>query len=216
MVSLILDCSAGMSLYILKNEEVYSKIDNDQKKHTDELLLSVDNLLKDANLKVSEINNICVCVGPGSFTGIRVAISICKGLAVGANTKIFVASNFDIIEDKSLNNAVYILEGFAKYIYVRVVCDCSIKEEYCVLIDDFIIQIRDKYVMFDMIASNEKVQKMLKQYEISSNIAKNQTILHFLNKISNNQNILLEQISPIYLRASQAEIERNLKISGDK
>lgn len=48
MNSLIIDCSAGMKVYLCAGENVISKIDENQKKHTDELLLCVDELLKQA------------------------------------------------------------------------------------------------------------------------------------------------------------------------
>ena len=38
--------------------------------------------------------------------------------------------------------------------------------------------------------------------------------MQFLNKINNNDSIDLNMIEPIYLRASQAEIERNKKLQG--
>ena len=96
MNKLILDCSAGMSVWLCKDDEVFFKVDENQKKHTDELLLTVDELLKNASISVADLDVIGVCVGPGSFTGVRVAISICKGLAVGAKTKFVQISNFDL------------------------------------------------------------------------------------------------------------------------
>ena len=44
MNTLIIDCSAGMSIILLTDSNCYKIIDNNQKKHTDELLLSVDKL----------------------------------------------------------------------------------------------------------------------------------------------------------------------------
>ena len=67
-----------------------------QNKHSDEILKVIDELLLKAKLKINDIQNICVCVGPGSFTGVRVAMSIVKGLAIGVKAKVFACSNFDI------------------------------------------------------------------------------------------------------------------------
>ena len=69
---------------------------------------------------------------------------------------------------------------------------------------------------FEVFVQNEKTQNLLKKCEINSKIAQINTIFAFNEKISNNKNILLEQISPIYLRASQAEIERQKRISNDE
>ena len=95
MISIIIDCSAGMNLILLNNDKADSILDSDVKKHTDELLLKLDELLKRNNVKISDVQNICVFTGPGSFTGVRVAISVAKGLAIRTGASVFVASNFD-------------------------------------------------------------------------------------------------------------------------
>lgn len=212
MNTLIIDCSSGMSVYVLKGEEIYSKIDKNQKKHTDELLYVVDELLTQAGLKINQIENLCVCIGPGSFTGIRVAISIIKGLAVESNAKVFALTNFDIFQNDSQEKSVYVLDGFSKFVYARTVDGENTFDE-CIDIELLINKLRkDNYKVY---AENEKVQNILKNSEIDSNIAQNSIILRFLNKIKNNDSINLNMIEPIYLRASQAEIERNKKLSGE-
>ncbi len=213
MNSLIIDCSAGMSVYLLKNKEVFSKIDENQKKHTDELLFVVDELLHDTELKISDLNNLCVCVGPGSFTGIRVAISIVKGLAIGINAKVVVLTNFDIYDTENKTNSLLVLEGFSKFVYARISQNGIIKDE-CVEIQELAERVKND--KFNIYVQDEKVQKLLNNYEIKSNIAQKQTILRFLEKLNNDDFLDLNQIEPIYLRASQAEIERNKKLAGDK
>lgn len=202
-----------MNAYVVDDEKIFFKQDSKEKKHTDELLLCVDELLNGANLNINEIENICVCVGPGSFTGIRVAISICKGLAVDSNIKVFVLSNFDIYETKSAGNKCLVLDGFSKFVYVRkYVNDLTVDE--CIDVESLVDFIKKEKL--EVFVQNEKVQNLLKTYEIDSKIAQNNTILSFYNIIKENKFIQLNQISPIYLRASQAEIERNLKLSGGK
>ena len=212
MNTLIIDCSSGMSVYVLKGEEIYSKIDKNQKKHTDELLYVVDELLTQASLKINQIENLCVCIGPGSFTGIRVAISIVKGLAVESNAKVFALTNFDVFQNDSQEKSVYILDGFSKFVYARTVDGENIFDE-CIDVGLLVDKLKtDNYKIY---VENEKVQNLLKNSEIISNIAQNNIILRFLNKIKNNDSINLNMIEPIYLRASQAEIERNKRLSGE-
>lgn len=205
MNTLIIDCSAGMSLILLKGDETFSYVDENQKKHTDELLLKLDELLAKANLKLKQIDNLCVCVGPGSFTGIRVAISIVKGIAVSGDFKIFVLSNFDIYE--SLEYGVLVLEGFSNNVYARFF-DHDVFVDKCVSIEELHSEIINKNKDYKIIVQNEKTQNLLKKAEIQSQIAKKDIIFAFYNSIIKNKNISIEQISPIYLRASQAEIER--------
>lgn len=54
-----------------KNYETGSKIDKSQK-----LLIFLDELLEKQNIKMSDITTIEVNTGPGSFTGLRVGVSV--------------------------------------------------------------------------------------------------------------------------------------------
>ena len=50
MNTLILDCSAGMSVYVCKDNAVFSHTDLNVKKHTDERLVTLDKLLIQAGV----------------------------------------------------------------------------------------------------------------------------------------------------------------------
>ena len=210
MNTLILDCSAGMNIHLLCEEKIYSHCDYNQKKHTDELLLAVDKVLNEANISVKEIDKICVCIGPGSFTGIRVAVSIAKGLSIGTGARIYTCSNFDIYSYKNHKNIIYILEGFSTNVYVRI--DDDNQKDFCVDINSFIDEIKSKYKDYKILVQSEKLQNSLKNSEILSKIAENNIILYFKDKIQTDNYTIINQISPIYLRASQAELEREEKI----
>jgi len=60
------------------------------------------------------------------------------------------------------------------------------------------------------------MQKKLNSIEINANFAKNNIKNAFLNKIIAGDFVDINTISPVYLRASQAEIERNKKLAGGK
>ena len=213
MNKLILDCSAGMSVLLCKGDEVFCKVDENQKKHTDELLLTVDELLKNAGMTVADLDVIAVCVGPGSFTGVRVAISICKGLAVGTNAKVVEVSNFDLYS-QNLDNVFVVLEGFSNYVYVRKISGEKV-EDSCEDVNEFVTKYKANYGSFEIVAGNGKVQNLLKINEISSVIGQKDTILCVNSRISKNEFVEINQILPVYLRASQAEIERNKKLGGN-
>lgn len=211
---LTLDCSAGMKIYLQTEVGVFSKINEDEKKHTDELLLAVHNLLNEASLDISKIDVIAVLVGPGSFTGVRVAISICKGLAVGTGAKVVQLSNFDVFSFERKEKAFYVLEGFSDFVYVRKF-DGETIVDACLSVDDLIEQINENK-NYQIYASSEKVQNLLKKHEKQSVLCKNYTLSCVNLKITNKEFVLIEKIEPIYLRASQAEIERNKRLGVNK
>lgn len=209
MRNLILDCSCGMGVYLDLNGEVISYVDKTQNKHSDEILKIIDNLLIESNTNIKNIDNICVCVGPGSFTGVRVAISIAKGLAIGTNAKVFTLTNFDIFDAENHENFYIVLDGFSSFVYSRKSENGCVKDE-CIDVEDLIKDIgKTNYPVY---VTTEKTQNMLKNYEIQSKIIQNVIISAFNEKNNSGESVELNQIYPVYLRASQAEIEREKRM----
>lgn len=54
-------------------------------KHSEMLLEMLDGVLQDSGLKIQDMDGIAFGMGPGSFTGVRIACGAIQGLALGAN-----------------------------------------------------------------------------------------------------------------------------------
>ena len=53
------------------------------KAHSEVIMLAIDHLLQVTHRKISDVELIAVSEGPGSFTGVRIGVSVVKGLAFG-------------------------------------------------------------------------------------------------------------------------------------
>ena len=53
--------------------------------HSATLLPSVEKVLADAKCTMKDIGRVCVTVGPGSFTGVKIAAATAKGLCFADN-----------------------------------------------------------------------------------------------------------------------------------
>ena len=60
--------------------------------HAEQLGPQVQDVLAQANIKPYQIDRIAVCAGPGSFTGLRVALAFAKGLALPHNIAVLGVS----------------------------------------------------------------------------------------------------------------------------
>jgi len=49
--------------------------------HSERLMTEIDHLLRQAGLKISDIDVFAVAIGPGSFTGLRIGLSTVKGFS---------------------------------------------------------------------------------------------------------------------------------------
>ena len=64
-------------------------------------LAAVDTVLSEARLGASDLDAVAVGLGPGSFTGLRIAVSYAKGLALGLSRPLVGVSSYDILCDGS-------------------------------------------------------------------------------------------------------------------
>lgn len=84
MVVLGLDTTgAYCTAALVDGQEILSeKSENIGRGHAERLAPMVQEVLDAAQLKPSDIERIGVCTGPGSFTGLRVALAFAKGFAL--------------------------------------------------------------------------------------------------------------------------------------
>lgn len=83
LYTLFIDTHDKIVLMILfKDGKIVGKEDLETKnKHSEVALPTIANLLEKSNADVSEIGGIIVVNGPGSFTGVRIAVTIAKTIA---------------------------------------------------------------------------------------------------------------------------------------
>lgn len=71
-----------------KSGDITTFISDEPRSHAAKFLPFIDQLLADAELSLDEIDSIACAVGPGSFTGLRIALSIAQGLAFSVDLPI--------------------------------------------------------------------------------------------------------------------------------
>lgn len=69
-----------------------------KKNHSNIVMPIIDNLFKISDLNINDIDKIVVAIGPGSFTGVRIALGIAKGLAMALNKPLIAVNELDILE----------------------------------------------------------------------------------------------------------------------
>ena len=84
-------------------------IHNLKKSNYDKLVSEILNFLKNHHAKIDQTFSVIVNQGPGSFSGIRTALSIAKGLEISKKVKIFGYKNEDL-KQFDLENIEKLLE----------------------------------------------------------------------------------------------------------
>lgn len=168
---------------------------------SEEALPEIVKLFENNNLEAKDINKIIVVNGPGSFTGIRIGITIAKTFAWSLNIPIITISGLEamMISSNKETNYVPMIDARRNYVFAAIYD----KEKNTILkpqhikLDDLEKEFNklDNYV----IISNDNFEK----YE---NIEKyNPDILKIINYVKNNEPTNPHAVNPEYLKLTEAE-----------
>ena len=163
-------------------------------------------MLDKVKIDANEIDNIMVCVGPGSFTGVRIGVTIAKTYGYLINKYINSISSLKELAISSKNDSDYIMSlinarhnnyyvGLYDKNYDDVINECFLsKEEVLHLIEKY-----HPYIVsndFDII-QNHKVNKI------------NIDVLKVVNYYKDKEKINYHYIVPNYLKLPAAMEEKN-------
>jgi tRNA threonylcarbamoyladenosine biosynthesis protein TsaB len=87
-----------LNLALAEEDRIIEERHGRQEHHPSEVLPSrVRELLSDHGFSVRDVSLLLVTLGPGSFTGIRVGIAFCKGLAEGLRIPLVGVPTLDVL-----------------------------------------------------------------------------------------------------------------------
>jgi len=78
---------------ILDGDRVVAAARHDAKGRTNDLLVTIDRLCREATIAPTELDAIAIGAGPGSFTGLRIGMATAKGIAFAAGKPLWAVSS---------------------------------------------------------------------------------------------------------------------------
>lgn len=99
MYSLLLDSSnRNLSVAIGLDGRVFASKEYDAWQQQSELMIpAIEELLKENHLTLQHLNAIVVAIGPGSYTGVRIAVTIAKIMAFLLNVNLYSVSSLAVL-----------------------------------------------------------------------------------------------------------------------
>lgn len=103
MYSLILDSSyKDLVVGIAKDNVVIENINYECFQRQSELMIvEIENALKRNNINPKEINEVLVALGPGSYTGVRIALTIAKVYCYALKIPCYAFSSLKVLQNYS-------------------------------------------------------------------------------------------------------------------
>ena len=225
MLILALESSAkAASVALLKNGEciaVYYQ--NCGLTHSKTLLPMAQDILRNAGLKIADIDLIAVAHGPGSFTGVRIGVSTAKGLswaadkpAVGVSaTEAMAWGAAGVPEGATICCA---MDARRNQIYNALFQHkdgepCRICEDRAIGLDELAVELEERGGTYYIIGDGaELCHNRLKESGISCVLApepvRMQSALGVALAAQKAESGSAHDLLPFYLRLSQAERER--------
>ncbi len=103
---LIETSTALCSTALAENGEIVSYRESSAPKaHASLTAVFIDEMLKERGLTIADCDAVCVSMGPGSYTGLRVGVSTAKGLCFGAGKPLLAAGTLDTLVAQSTDVA---------------------------------------------------------------------------------------------------------------
>ncbi|MBR3617464.1 MAG: tRNA (adenosine(37)-N6)-threonylcarbamoyltransferase complex dimerization subunit type 1 TsaB [Acholeplasmatales bacterium] len=189
MISLFIDTSlSDVSIALLKDNTILSLIHNNiPGEHSVYVTKYIEDILKENNTSPSKVNEIIVINGPGSFTGIRIGVTIAKVFAYLTKIRIVSITSLKAraIGRKS-NYLLSMIDAKHNNYYVGLY-----NQEYETILEQFI--------------SKNKLEELKKEYEplivSEKDEYKIEEIIKYTKKI---ESINPHVVNPIYLKLPEA------------
>jgi tRNA threonylcarbamoyladenosine biosynthesis protein TsaB len=165
------NCSVSLSK---EGETLVLKEDyNSNYSHAERLHVYFDEILKEANLKVSNLDAIAISKGPGSYTGLRIGVSAAKGLCYALDKPLISVATL-----QALAHQISIEEGL-----IVPMLDARRMEVYSAIFNSEYKQIRDTQAqILDKNSFAEYLEKG-KVYFIGNGVEKTKTLIAHPNAI---------------------------------
>lgn len=204
MISLFINTATKkLVISLIKdNSIIYSYTDNCDTTLSEKIMVELDKAFSTTNLKVNDIDNIFVVNGPGSFTGIRVGITVAKVIAWSLNKEIHTISSLELLSTCGVKGKYYapLIDARRDYVYAAMYdADLNqiIPDQY-ILLDDFIKKLSN----YDVLLISED-DFNFDTYNSSYDVIK------VINNHMNDESINPHAVNPNYLKLTEAEEKYN-------
>ena len=137
------------SVALQYNERVITRFEICPQQHSQRLLPMVDDVLKEANVGLSDIELLAFGRGPGRFTGVRIATGMIQGLALGTGLKVAGVST---LEAMACENAIIAFDVGQTDYFVKN------KKNGFLSKDGDIKQMANSIINFTLLKSSEQIE----------------------------------------------------------
>ena len=192
MYQLLLDSSnMYLSVGLAKDGKVVDSIFYNAWQRQSELMVTeVDNILKRNKVDKKELDSIVVGIGPGSYTGVRIGVTIAKTIAYALKIKVYAKSSLSLlaIDDKP-TICLFNARSGRSYFAIYKGKKCIVKD--CVIPNEEVLDYINKHPDYLLSGDTTQIGKESAAFDIIKKLAD-----YDENELVKN----IFELNPIYLK----------------
>lgn len=196
MTYLFIDTANSFIISIIKDDKIiYYKNDVSNSDTSSKVMPIIDEAFKSSNLTINDIDKIFVVNGPGSFTGIRVGVTIAKTIAYSLNKPLIALSELELLATTNTNTD-----------YIAPIIDARRGYVFGAIYDkDLNVYFEDSHILL------EELKTKFKENTIIVDNSDNVDLIKLIDKHKNDESINPHTLNPNYLKKTEAEEKLNDK-----
>ena len=172
-------------------------------------LKKVSEMLSSNHFEPEDIDKIMVVNGPGSFTGIRVGVTIAKTYAYSLNKEIVTVSSLEAMALSSKKDTKFkipMIDARRNYVYGAIYTNGiipTLKQQY-ISLDALKCAVDHLFESYQYISNQKFLGLETENYDPD--------IENIVNTLSSRESINPHAVNPIYLKQTEAEEKQNLEL----
>ncbi len=197
MISLFLDSSSHQIIVGIYRdlEPLYINIEKNDNQLSERLLPMIRAAFDSVSMKINQIDRIYIVNGPGSFTGVRIGVTIAKTMAWALKKDIVPISELELIASTHTDTTknIALIDARRNYVYAGIYDNKLnvIRKDSYMLLDELLAEKDATFISMDTFAFETKYP----DYDIPKLIEKHQ------NDVPLNPH----EVKPNYLKRTEAE-----------
>jgi len=195
MLRLCIDTSYKyLSVCLINDDKIIASFDEECfKRQSEEVFVKMEALFNSVNIKPLDIDSVAISIGPGSYTGVRIGLTIAKVICEIGNIDLYKISTLKLYSNNAKKTMV-LLNARSERAYVGVY------DKGQTILEDTIQEIKDIDIKdYDVIGDASLIGKEDRMYKISE---------CFLNNLDNLEKVDdINHLVPVYLKESESYLK---------
>ena len=172
MYQLLLDSSnVYLAVGLSKEGKVIDSIFYDAWQRQSELMVDeIDNILKRNKIDKKELDAVVVGIGPGSYTGVRIGVTIAKTIAYALKIKVYAKSSLSLLKYKN-EPTICLFNARSNRSYFAVYEGDKVLEKDSVLTNEEVLGYANKHPDYKLAGDTKQIGKQSVELDVLSNLA---------------------------------------------